>query len=720
MLSSITTKQRNGALLGIGTVAALGAGLYYLSKNSPKPDAKPRVRNTTNLGLSQAIAEERRANLQGDVAHEVYLLYLDGKKKYRGCIRLTFHSSGEGELYLDFTGKVLRLQVNNETIDDSLVNGSAGLHDGALLRLPRDFIVEGKNLVTIDFECTPSNDCSGHTLTNNPHQLKGSDEKYYYGWNECYGQKNMIPNFEQPDVRGTYKLFVCAPMTWAVTSNEKKCGFHDALDLHFIKMGGKEDHSHEHLESHAGDDHQFLQACHNRLFVIPPGQTHTDYTVREFHNTEPFPSYLFCVYAGHMEMCTSSIMHRDLKFRIFAPSYQAGPLQRCADLWANMHMYGLKFYEQLLGVEYPYSKYDATLTPHMSITFGACEYPGNVIFQEPCLEHNYGNFVYTRVFLIILHEMAHMWFGNLVSLRWWDDLWLKEGFADLCTHYAMIAFQKEMPEWVPAFGPAGHRFKGSQWVPTEVTFSVRKTGGMIEDITPHFRRGLKTDCKLSQDQIALYNRVTYGKSYAVLHEMFNLLGGEDFFGKWSKFYLTKYANKATDFEDFTGSLIQALTAKGVSPEMVRTVTHDHIKMPGADTLEFEIDFAENLITIYQHPFTPGHYRHHYFDIALFGQDGKFLELLTVNMPNVQNFQVSFEESSVNFEILPNYSNFGYFFQDLDEGQRSFFELNSNNLDCKALSMVNQCLYLDVLQGKLLIDQYLGTFPIFSKQNRLRR
>jgi aminopeptidase N len=57
--------------------------------------------------------------------------------------------------------------------------------------------------------------------------------------------------------------------------------------------------------------------------------------------------------------------------------------------------------------------------------------------------------------------MAHMWFGNLVSLKWWDDLWLKEGFADLSMHYAMTAFQKNQPEWVPAFGPAGHRFKGS-------------------------------------------------------------------------------------------------------------------------------------------------------------------------------------------------------------------------------------------------------------------
>ena len=76
--------------------------------------------------------------------------------------------------------------------------------------------MQGENIVIVDFECGPVTNTFGHTAVNFPDKILGNDEKYFFGWNEFYCQRTLFPNFEQPDIRGSLKLFVCAPMTWIV------------------------------------------------------------------------------------------------------------------------------------------------------------------------------------------------------------------------------------------------------------------------------------------------------------------------------------------------------------------------------------------------------------------------------------------------------------------------------------------------------------------------
>ena len=276
--------------------------------------------------------------------------------------------------------------------------------------------------------------------------------------------RTVFANFEQPDLKAAFTIAVRAPAHWTVLSNQPAAG-PPAVD------GGAA-----------------------RWSFLP---------------TPRLPTYQFEVVAGEYAVVRDShTTPRGQQIPLGLACRQSlAAHQDPADLLAVTRQ-GLDYYTTLFERDYPFAKYDQAFVPDFSA--GATESAGCVIWTDDLLFRS--RVTDTMLELrasVLLHEMAHMWFGDLVTMRWWDDLWLNEAFAEFCAALSSAE---------------ATRFTGA-WA----TFSAgRKTWGYQQDQLPS-THPVAADVPTLSQAIANFDGISYAKGASVLRQLMAALGRDAFF-----------------------------------------------------------------------------------------------------------------------------------------------------------------------------------------------
>lgn len=359
--------------------------------------------------------------------------------------------------WLDFLG----LSVESVTVNGQQVDVE---YDGARLTVGG---LSATNVVVV--RATGEYSRSGEGLHRFLDPVDGAT--YLYTQYEPADARRVFACFEQPDMKAPFTFVVTAPSGWEVVSNRPAAVIED-------------------------------DGAHQRV---------------EFSPTLPISTYLTAVAAGPYHRVESSWTRGELTIPlgVLCRVSLAGYLD--ADTLFDVTKQGLDFFAEHFDYPYPWGKYDQVFVPEYNL--GAMENPGLVTFTEAYVFRGAATAAqYEGRANTILHEMAHMWFGDLVTMVWWDDLWLKESFADFMGALASV----EATEWTDAWVAFANRRKAWAYLQDQLP----TTHPIVADI-PDLEAA-----KLNFDGI------TYAKGASVLKQLVAYVGRDEFFTGVRRYFRT--------------------------------------------------------------------------------------------------------------------------------------------------------------------------------------
>jgi aminopeptidase N len=290
-------------------------------------------------------------------------------------------------------------------------------------------------------------------------------------------------------------------------------------------------------------------------------------TTIQFGETRPIPTYLFTFAAGRFQVEQASRGRRE--FRMLHRETDAAKVARNREAIFDLHAGALDWLERYTGIKYPFGKFDFLLVP--SFQFGGMEHPGSIFYNASALlldESATQNQKLGRASLIA-HETAHMWFGDLVTMRWFNDVWMKEVFANFMA--AKIVN--------PAFPEINHdlRFLYSHY---PAAYGVDRTAG-----TNPIRQRLDN----LNEAGSLYGAIIYQKAPIVMRQLEMLLG-EAPFREGMREYLNKYSFGNATWTDLIALLDRRTT------EDLAAWSHAWVDEAGRPTIAVEFRLGSDLKT----------------------------------------------------------------------------------------------------------------------------
>ena len=353
-------------------------------------------------GVSRDLARER-ARIVSNVRYELNVELKPQAARMPGHLTIGFNlASVPDPLVLDFRD----LDAQGKVIDGSTrnlkVNGSAESlrqTNGHIL-LSAQNLHQGSNRVELDFDSGIAQ--ANRAITRYLDTQDGSE--YLYTLFVPMDASLAFPCFDQPDLKARFTLNVSAPANWTVVSNGK-----------------------------------IAQIDANGIFA--PGGSSAPPHHFQFEETKPISTYLFAFAAGPFETLENSGL------RLFV---RKSMLARAKEEWpavAETTRKGMDLMTAFFAQSFPFPKYDQVLIP--GFPYGGMEHAGATFFNEDVILFRTVPTVndYNRRSETVLHELAHQWFGDLVTMRWFDDLWLKEGFAQYMAYHTMAEMGPPEAVW---------------------------------------------------------------------------------------------------------------------------------------------------------------------------------------------------------------------------------------------------------------------------------
>jgi aminopeptidase N len=461
--------------------------------------------------LTRVEAQGRKA-LVDVTSYEVLLDLTTGDKTFASMTTVTFSAKPGSSTFIDaITDSVLSVTLNGDSLDPSVVS------DGVRIQLDN---LAAENVLVVEADAAYTNTGEGLHRFVDP----VDNEVYLYSQFEVPDSRRVFAVFEQPDLKATFQFTVTAPSAWKVISNS----------------------------------------------LTPAPVDNGDSKTWTFAPTPILSSYVTALIAGPYEVVESSLTSRDGR-NVPLAIYSRKSLTEYvdADYIFDVTRKGFEYYEEAFDYPYPFDKYDQLFVPEFNA--GAMENAGAVTFVETYVfKSKVTDAIKERRVITILHELAHMWFGDLVTMKWWNDLWLNESFA----------------EWAAAMSSA----EVTEWTEAWTTFAMmEKSAGYRQDQLPSTHPVVATINDLEDVQVN-FDHITYAKGGSVLKQLVAWVGLDAFF-KGVGAYFKKHEYSNTELADLLAEL------ETTSGRKLDEWSKVWLETAGVNTLRPEIDTdASGVIT----------------------------------------------------------------------------------------------------------------------------
>ena len=441
--------------------------------------------------LTRVEAEERKSIVSAPISYHVQLDLTRDARTFGSTTTICFGAEPGSETFLDLIAdNVTEIILNDEALDPAQVFEDNRI---ALTGLRR------RNEVTVKADCVYSNTGEGLHRSVDP----SDGNIYLYSQFEVPDARRVYAVFDQPDIKAVFDFSVLAAKSWIVTSNMPAAS---VTDSETVTEEGT-------LGTHEAET--------TKLWV--------------FESTPTMSSYLTAICAGpyaewHTEYANED--GRTVPMAMYCRQALAEAFAKDVDYLFDITKKGFAFYAKTWGVPYPYAKYDQIYVPEYNA--GAMENIGMVTIRDQYVFESKVTDAYAeRRVVTVLHELAHMWFGDYVTMKWWNDLWLNESFAEFTSTLATA----EATEWKDAWA----------------TFSSGEKSWALRQDQLSTTHPIVAPINDLNDTYVNFDGITYAKGASVLKQLVFYVGREKFF-KGINNYLNKHAYSNATLADLLAEL----------------------------------------------------------------------------------------------------------------------------------------------------------------------